>query len=125
MRPFLAAFALLCLILTGAVAHAGCTTAVAVTTASTAVLAANDLGNQPRHTLSLTNAGPDVVFCAFGTSNVATAANGFPLFIGETLNFPPVSSPANAVTNPPSADVACISFNGGGNTTASVIACDQ
>lgn len=106
-------------------ALAGCTTAVAVTTSSTAILAANDLGaGAPRSIVSVTNSGPGVAYCAFGTSNAATTANGFALFIGETLSFATQQTPYGKVTLPPQSDLACISFTGGGNNTSNVVACD-
>lgn len=99
-------------------------TAKAVTTSSTAVLALGDLPYPGRSCIMITNSGPNVAFCAFGTSNAATTANGQLILIGETI---PMCSQINLIGKqslPPQNDLACIAFNGGGNTTANIVACD-
>lgn len=99
-------------------------TAKAVGTSSTAVLATGDLPYPGRSCIMITNSGPNVAFCAFGTGNQATTANGQLVLIGETI---PMCSQINSLSKqslPPQNDLACIAFNGGGNTTANIVACD-
>ena len=99
-------------------------TAKAVTTASTAVLALGDLPYPGRSCIMVTNSGPDVAFCAFNTNNAATTANGQLILIGETIEMCSQINQLGKQSLPPQNDFACISFNGGGNTTANIIACD-
>lgn len=110
-------------------AWAGCTTATAVSTSSTQILAANDINNSAlvnpgRHFLSCTNSGPDMAYIGIGTSNAVTSANGIMILLGETLNWPQVAPANGAIQGPPNGDVSAISYNGGGNTTANVVCCD-
>ena len=97
---------------------------VAVTTASTAILANGDLLYPGRAQITLNNSGPNVEFCQFGTSNACTVANGFMLLIGETLTFGTQPTLGNKVAQPPQSDLCCIGFNGGGNTIANTQVCE-
>jgi hypothetical protein len=126
MRQLRITLLMLCVLgLAYAPAFAGCTTPVTMTTTSTSLLASGDLGaGIPRSYLSITNSGPDVAFCALGTSNAATTANGILLLIGETLQWQSMQNVNGRFIYPPNGDVACITFNGGGNTTANVVGCD-
>lgn len=99
--------------------------AVAVSTSSTAVLAAGDLVSPGRSQINITNSGPNVEFCQFGTSNTCTTANGFLLLIGETASFgTQMTVNGNKASGPPQTDLCCIAFNGGGNTTANTNVCE-
>lgn len=106
---------------------AGCS-ATAVGTASTVLLAANDLGVPPqggRHVLSICNTGPFTFYVGFNTSNVVTSANGMPLQPGNclppSLLYTPYEFQPGQFVNVTNVDVAAIAV--GGASTA--LTCDQ
>jgi hypothetical protein len=91
--------------------------AVSVTTASTQIVLANDVGTYRNYILMI-NIGNNPAWCAQKTSNAATTLNG--IFIGMTgfyeLPGSPMPVPPNG-SSPgslqPANDWACISVNGG------------
>lgn len=106
-------------------AQAACTTAVAVagSGSSTQILASGDLGTGVlRSYLQICNNGPGPASIAIGTTNAATAINGFNLGASECLpSWGQVYASNGVVKNPPQGDVAAIALTA---AAANIVACD-
>ena len=123
MKRLIGILAVLAILLPG-MAHAVCTT-VTVTSATTKVLAANDMGSKGRRWLTINNHGPiQPVNCDVGGGTNFTTATlnaGWYVAPEESQQIPMGAYSSQTFPMAPNGEVDCITQTG----TASVSACDN
>lgn len=101
-----------------AIVHAGCTTTVAITTASKELLPNDDITGG-RSFLFIQNTGATTVNCTIG-GTTATTSVGIQLVSGDSITLTSLLNPAGHRVPAPSGQVLCIAAS----STDAVTACD-